>query len=90
MILTVLRYRFPVFDIEKGEELSLVERPLIVMEASLFGQNYMNLPHEEAFVHAKKLKEQCRKYEGNFTLLWHNSSFLSERDWEFYDQILVC
>lgn len=43
MILTVLRYRFPVFDIEKGEELSLVERPLIVMEGSLFGNDYMNL-----------------------------------------------
>jgi len=60
------------------------------MEGSLFGGKYMNLPHEEAFVHAKMLKDQCRKYGGDFTLLWHNSSFKSDKDWEFYDQILVC
>lgn len=58
------------------------------MEARLFGRNYMNVSHEGAFVHANKLKDQCRKYGGAFTLLWHNSSFLSERDWEMYMKIL--
>lgn len=81
-------HEFPVFDLEKGQELPLIERPLVVMEGSLFGGKYMNLPHEEAFVHAKKLKDQCRKYSGAFTLLWHNSSFQSERDWEMYEEIL--
>jgi len=75
-------------DLEQGKELPLIERPLIVMEGSLFGENYMNLSHEEAFAHAKMLKDQCRKYGGDFTLLWHNSSFQSERDWEVYEQIL--
>lgn len=81
-------HEFPVFDLEKGQALPLIERPLVVMEASLFGENYMSLSHEEAFAHAKMLKEQCRKYGGDFTLLWHNSSFQSERDWEVYEEIL--
>ena len=81
-------HEFPVFDLEQGKELPLIERPLIVMEGTLFGENYMNLSHEEAFAHAKMLKDQCRKYGGDFTLLWHNSSFQSERDWEVYQQIL--
>ena len=81
-------HEFPVFDLEKGEELLLIERPLIVMEGSLFGKDYMNLSHEEAFAHAKMLKDQCRKYGGDFTLLWHNSSFQSERDWEVYEAII--
>lgn len=81
-------HEFPVFDLEQGKELSLIERPLIVMEGSLFGKDYMNLSHEEAFAHAKMLKEQCRKYGGNFTLLWHNSSFKSEKDWKIFEDIL--
>lgn len=81
-------HEFPVFDLEKGQELPLIERPLVVMEASLFGENYMSLSQEEAFAHAKMLKEQCRKYGGDFTLLWHNSSFQSERDWEVYEAII--
>jgi hypothetical protein len=81
-------HEFPVFDVEQGKELPLIERPLIVMEGSLFGENYMDLSHEEAFAHAKMLKDQCRKYGGDFTLLWHNSSFQSERDWEVYQEII--
>jgi len=58
------------------------------MEGSLFGKNYMNLSHEEALAYAKKLKDQCRKYGGDFTLLWHNSSFQSERDWGVYEELI--
>jgi len=81
-------HEFPVFDLEQGKVLPLIERPLIVMEGSLFGKNYMCLTHEEALASAKRLKYQCRKYGGAFTLLWHNSSFLSEKDWELYEEII--
>lgn len=81
-------HEFPVFDLEQGKELPLVERPLIVMEGSLFGKNYMNLSHEEAFAHAKMLKNQCRKYGGDFTFLWHNSSFVSKKDGEMFEGMI--
>lgn len=81
-------HEFPVFDIEQGRQLPLIERPLIVMEGSLFGKQYMGLNHAEAFDYIKMLKDKCRRYKGNFTLLWHNSSFTTKQDWDFYRQIL--
>lgn len=81
---------FPVFDLEQGKQLFLIERPLVVMEGSLFGKNYMNLTHENAFTHVKMLRDQCRTYGGDFILLWHNSSLLSEKDWDLYEGIIRC
>lgn len=81
-------HEFPVFDLEQGKQLPLIERPLIAMEGSLFGKQYMGLNHAEAFDHMKMLKDQCRRYQGDFTLLWHNSSFTTEWDWELYRQII--
>jgi len=77
-----------IWNFEQCKELTLIERPLIVMEVSIFGEKYMNLSHEKAFTHAQMLKDQCRKYGGDFTLLWHNSSFQSEKDWEVYQEII--
>jgi len=48
----------------------------------------MNLSHKEALAYAKILKDQCRKYGGDFTLIWHNSSFESDKDWKMYEEIL--
>jgi hypothetical protein len=81
-------HEFPVFDLEQGKQLPLIERPLIAMEGSLFGKKYMGLNHAEAYDQMKMLKDQCRRYQGDFTLLWHNSSFASRKDWELYRQIL--
>ncbi|GEM_PF-6822024 len=41
------------------------------MERGFFGKYNMGLTHEEALVHAKRLKDQCREYGGAFTLLWY-------------------
>lgn len=81
-------HEFPVFDLERRDQLTLFERPLIVMEGSLFSVEYMGLSHEDAFKQAKNLKDQCRRFSGDFTLLWHNSSFLSLRDWELFEAII--
>lgn len=58
------------------------------MEGTLLRQDYMNMLYEEAFDHAKMLKDNGRKYGGDFTLLWHSSSFQSERDRKVYEDII--
>ena len=75
---------YPVFNLLTRCKLNLVEKPLIVMEGSLLNEDYMGLPHNAAFGEITKLIDRCKKYAGNFTLLWHNSSLVSEEDRELY------
>ncbi len=79
---------FQVFDAERNRILNLLERSLIVMEVSLFGESYMNLSSEEAIKKVFLLKNKCKKFKGNFTLLWHNSSFTTKYNWDFYKSIV--
>ncbi|KTD19849.1 polysaccharide deacetylase family protein [Legionella londiniensis] len=75
-------YDYYLYDLGNRKKLSVIERPLIAMEASLLG--YMNLGHEKAYEKIKALKELCKFYHGNFTLLWHNSTLQKYQDKELY------
>lgn len=64
-------YEYPVFDLEKGEKLTLKERPLIFMEVALKRET----PDPETFKAAYiELVNTVRKYHGDFVFLWHNSN----------------
>lgn len=52
---------------------SLRLHPLIVMEGSLIG--YMGLNEEDAYRYTCELFEKVKEYGGEYTLLFHNSSF---------------
>lgn len=79
---------FPVFDVEQGRVLNLVEYPLTVMECSVLDERYMNQPRDEALRYMLKLKQACRKHGGVFTLLWHNSRFVDGAEVELYRLVL--
>ncbi len=83
-----LCYEYSVFDLEKREPLPLIERPLIVMEGAILGERYMNLDTENALAHMKKLKIRCQWFDGDFALLWHNSSFTEPERWEMYREVV--
>ena len=80
---------YHVFDEERGQELPLIEFPLTVMECSVLGKSYMGYTYERAYEYMMLLKNQCRKYGGTFVLLWHNSAFDDERDWDLYKAVLL-
>jgi hypothetical protein len=67
---------FQPFDVEQDRELNLVEYPLIVMDATLM--NYRRLEPEQAGRRILELAAECKKVEGLFTLLWHNTSLYGE------------
>ncbi len=58
---------FSVFNILSREKLKLKERPLVVMDCSLF--DYNTYSYSEAKVKIDSMK----KNTNNFTMLWHNS-----------------
>ncbi len=83
---TSKEYNF--YDLIDREPLNLIIRPLIIMEVSLFNENYMNLNLKEAEEHVLLLVEKVKKYSGNYTLLWHNSSFYHKEYKVFFENII--
>lgn len=75
-------YEYPVFDLKARQVLALRERPLVVMEATLFGERSkfgMALSIDAGVELIARLKASCEAYRGDFTLLWHNSWLIQSR-----------
>lgn len=82
-------YEYPVFNILKRQRLNLRERPLLVMECTVIDERYMNMgTGEKAFSFIKSIKDTCRKYNGDFVVLWHNTRFIDQEERHLYNQLL--
>ena len=62
-------YEHSVFNLSTRQSLKLRERPLVAMDATLL--TYMEYSLEKAEHSLKDLIQVCRRYNGDFTLLWH-------------------
>ncbi|MBE0492574.1 MAG: polysaccharide deacetylase family protein [Sulfurospirillum sp.] len=84
-------YEFSMFDILNRKKLKLKQRPLIVMECSVIDKSYMGLGYtKEALQVMKDLKQKCFKYNGSFSLLWHNSHFKAKEDKKMFEEVVQC
>ena len=81
---------FTLYDLAKDAETKVIEKPLIVMETSYFGQGYLNVPDYEIFNEMSKLKNWSKKVDGTFSLLWHNCGLQTRNRREIYEQLLMC
>ena len=54
---------------------SLTLHPLLIMDTTLSGENYMNLTEDEAYSLCERLIAKVRMHHGDACLLWHNSNF---------------
>ncbi|WP_151949619.1 polysaccharide deacetylase family protein [Aliarcobacter butzleri] len=82
-------YEFSMFDILNRKKLAIKQRPLIVMECTIIDNMYMGLGYsEEALQVMRDLKQKCFKYNGNFSLLWHNSHFKTKDDKKMFEEIV--
>lgn len=83
-------YPFPAFDLVARRRLSLVERPLVAMEASLFREEYMGVGDRwSALDQLLSLKQTCRWAGGDFVLLWHNSNLGTYNEREIYRAVIA-
>lgn len=78
---------FTMWGWKEQRVLRLKQRPLIVMEASLFAKEFLNLKVEDAFDLIMDFKRRALEY-GNFTLLWHNNNLLKEQEKDLFKSIL--
>ena len=81
-------YEFNVFNILTREKLNLKEKPLIVMECSLFEDRYLNLSYDDSYNKVISLMNTVKKYNGEFVLLWHNDRLANNEQRNLYKRIL--
>lgn len=78
------------YDLHQETMTGLTVHPFAVMDVTL--KNYLKLSPEEAVKTVTDLRGHTKAYGGNFTLLWHNSSFAEAHGWagwrEVYERLL--
>jgi hypothetical protein len=79
---------YPVFNLKERKMLKLREQPLIIMEITLYDKAYMGLVGEEISDKIFELNNICRRFNGMFTLLWHNSNLAQSWQKAMYLKVL--
>ena len=79
---------FPLWDPSTSTPLRIIEQPLIAMEVSLLADRYKGHCRPEAAATLNKLRSACARFGGQFVLLWHNSSFETQADFELYESAI--
>lgn len=82
-------HAFPIFDLFRSEQLSLWERPLVLMEVTVTSPTYLNYGHSnDAHNLMMNLRESCRHFGGEFSMLWHNSNLIHPEARELYKALI--
>ena len=81
-------FDYPAFNLSSRSPLRLRERPLVVMETSLFDEGYMNLSAKAGLDTIGRFSAACRRFGGSFTLLWHNDNLAQGRQKRLYRNAL--
>ncbi|MFT2008775.1 polysaccharide deacetylase family protein [Pontibacter sp. 13R65] len=64
---------FP-YDFKNRKACHYIELPLILMDVTLYSPNYMQLRPAEALPLVRQVMQEIKKFNGLFTLLWHNEN----------------
>lgn len=79
-------YEYPVFDLIRRSRMALMERPLILMDTSLF--SYLNMDLAKAYDVTVGISDVCKKFHGEFIGLWHNSKIVTPQGKEWYANVI--
>jgi hypothetical protein len=83
-------YEYPVYDVLERKSLEIIEQSLIVMECSVIDDRYMGYGKtEKALDYMLMLKERCRKYNGDFVFLWHNTRYIDPEEYGFVEALMT-
>lgn len=82
-------FEYPAFDPAACKQIDIRIRPLIAMDRTIMSPLYLGLGITEgALRKLTQLKSACRKMNGTFTILWHNTELISQDLREFYEGML--
>jgi hypothetical protein len=77
---------YPVFDVVEHGPLRLRERPLVLMDATLY--EYLELGLDDAAGKAREIVAACRRHQGDAVILYHNSSIVGARARSHYRNLI--
>jgi hypothetical protein len=78
-------HEFGTFHVRERRPLRLRERPLLVMDRTVF--DYMKLTPEAASQAVLDVARACRRVSGTLTLLWHNSTLMTAAQRRWYETL---
>ena len=82
-------YEYTMYSLTNRKPLNLKQKPLIVMECSIIADRYEGLGYSDQSIQRfEYFKETCHKFNGTFTLLWHNSHLEKNIDKVFYQKLI--
>jgi hypothetical protein len=60
------------------------------MECTIIDERYMNLgvENDSAWQLMEKYKQRCHLFNGDFTLLWHNSRLVDPQEITLYKKVI--
>ncbi|HEV2608643.1 MAG TPA: polysaccharide deacetylase family protein [Noviherbaspirillum sp.] len=80
-------HEYTMFDLHSRTALNLKQRPLVCMDRSITAYMGGDLSASTLPI-MKALKDATRRFNGNFTLLWHNSCFETDQARQTYCEII--
>lgn len=78
-------HSFPFYDVENDRVLKIKVHPTLLMDGTL--NFYLKMRPEEALKVGKELVDKCRSVNGEFVMLWHNSSVNNRYEWAGWQPI---
>lgn len=81
-------HQYSMFDATCQKEMKIKQIPLIIMECSVLDEKYMKMQEDVALEYMMYLKNICKKVDGNFVLLWHNSYLKKESYRNLFKKII--
>lgn len=79
---------FPIYDLKNDCPTNIIEHPLIAMDGTFF--QYLKLNEAESREIINNLRKICHEVEGDFVLLWHNSSVFREYENWYKEVFTAC
>ena len=79
-------HEYPVFDLRARRELRLRERPLVVMDTPTLDR--LGLDDDGLGALIERLRAECRRAGGDFTVLWHNNWLVTRRQRRLFEAAL--
>ena len=79
-------FEYQTFSLSEHRSLSVIERPLLVMDCGLL--EHTSLSQSALLEKMINLAKICKRYQGDLTILWHNSELITSRERCFYQQVL--
>jgi O-antigen/teichoic acid export membrane protein len=77
---------YPLFDLLRDRPMALRERPLVVMDTTLF--SYLRLDLADAASRTRSIVDACRRHQGDAVLCFHNSRLTGSSHRSFYEGLI--